>query len=136
MIQKTHIGQNFSKIDNKGGYFLAKYAISEEGIQALEKLSQDLKQASNAIDEESVKLHRIAEGLEDGLGIYYKDILELIRDVVTVNKTSKDEVEYLADKRIPQLKELIFTLMCNGMGDGSSDDEDEPPQKKLVLRRR
>lgn len=115
---------------------MAKYAISEEGIACLEKLSQDLKLASTSIDEECMKLYNTVEGFEEGLGIYHKEILELIRDVLNTNKASKDEVEYLANKRIPQLKEIIFTLMCNGMGDGSSDEDDEPPQKKLVLRRR
>lgn len=115
---------------------MAKYAISEEGISCLEKLAQDLKSASASIDEESMKLYKTVESFEEGLGIYHKEILELIRNVLNTNKASKDEVEYLANKRIPQLKEIIFTLMCNGMGGGSSDDEDEPPQKKLVLRRR
>lgn len=134
-MHKTHIGQSSLRIENKGGYFLAKYAISEEGISCLEKLAQDLKSASASIDEESMKLYKTVEGFEEGLGIYHKEILELIRNVLNTNKASKDEVEYLANKRIPQLKEIIFTLMCNGMGGGSSDDEDEPPQKKLVLRR-
>ena len=41
----------------------------------------------------------------------------------------KDEVEYLANKRIPQLKEIIFAFICNGMGDDSSSDDEEPAQK-------
>lgn len=114
---------------------MAKYAISEEGISSLERLSQDLKSASTNIDEECTKLYNIVEGLEDGLGVYYKELLELVRSALSTNRASKEEVEYLANKRIPQLKEIIFALMCNGMGEGSSDDDDVPPQKKLVLRR-
>ena len=115
---------------------MAKYAISEEGIMSLEKLSQDLKKASSNIDDECIKLYNTVEGFEEGLGIFHKEILELIRNVLNMNKASKEELDYLANKRIPQLKEIIFAFMCNGMGDGSSDDEDEPPQKKLVLKRR
>lgn len=114
---------------------MAKYAISTEGIASLEKLAQDLKTASNNIDEECAKLYGVVEGLEDGLGVYYKELLELIRSSLNANKASKEEVNYLANKRIPQLKEIIFTLLCNGIGDSSSDDEDEPPVKKLVLKR-
>lgn len=115
---------------------MAKYAISEEGISCLEKLAQDLKLASVNIDEESMKLYSTIEGLGEDLGIYHKEILELIHNVVNTNKASKDEVEYLANKRIPQLKEIIFAFICNGMGDDSSSDDEEPAQKKLVLKRR
>lgn len=115
---------------------MAKYAISEEGISCLEKLAQDLKLASANIDEESMNLYSTVEGFGEDLGIYHKEILELIRNVVNINKASKDEVEYLANKRIPQLKEIIFAFICNGMGDDSSTDDEEPAQKKLVLKRR
>lgn len=46
---------------------MAKYAISEEGITCLEKLSQDLKLASANIDEECMKLYNTIESLEEGL---------------------------------------------------------------------
>ncbi len=64
-----------------------------------------------------------------------KDILLCLREVIAANKQGKDGVAHLVTTAIPRQKAIIEEIMA--MVDGTSgDDEAQPPQKKLVLRRR
>ena len=114
---------------------MAKYAISQEGLNSLDKLSNDLIQVIVGIDDACKALYTRIEGLESGLGLYEKDILQCIREVVTANRHGKESVEYLVTASIPAQKAIIEELMSM-VGGTSGDDDDQPPQKKLVLKRR
>ena len=113
---------------------MAKYAISREGIDSLQALSSQLNNATSAIDDVSQTLYTSIQSIEEGLGVYEKDIYVLLREIITTNQRGKESVEQLTrfsiPKQILQIEKLL--ILC---GDGSGDDPDEPPQKKLVLRR-
>ena len=114
---------------------MAKYAISQEGLDSLDKLSGALMQVVTGIDDACKTLYTKVEGRESGLGVYEKDILLCLREVIAATKQGKDGVAHLVTTAIPRQKAIIEEIMA--MVDGtSSDDEDQPPQKKLVLRRR
>ena len=114
---------------------MAKYAISQEGLDSLDKLSGELMQVVTGIDDACKTLYTKVEGLESGLGVYEKDILLCLREVIAANKQGKVGVAHLVTTAIPRQKAIIEEIMA--MVDGTSgDDEDQPPQKKLVLRRR
>ena len=114
---------------------MAKYAISQEGLDSLDKLSAELMQVVTGIDDACKTLYTKVEGLKSGLGVYEKDILLCLREVIAANKQWKDGVAHLVTTAIPRQKAIIEEIMA--MVDGTSgDDEAQPPQKKLVLRRR
>ena len=54
---------------------MAKYAISQEGLDSLDKLSAGLMQVVTGIDDACKTLYTKIERLESGLGVYEKDIL-------------------------------------------------------------
>ena len=113
---------------------MAKYAISAKGIDALEALKNSLSGASDDITVLSGSLLSSINGLENGLGIYYKEILELTRKVLLILKEAKegdDGIDVLTNELIPRQIERIEELINMGLG----DDDDTPPVKKLVLKR-
>ena len=114
---------------------MAKYAISQEGLDSLDKLSAELMQVVTGIDDACKTLYTKVEGLESGLGVYEKDILLCLREVIAANKQGKYGVAHLVTTAIPRQKAIIEEIMAM-VGGTSGDDEAQPPQKKLVLRRR
>lgn len=113
---------------------MAVYAISHKGIAALEELKDNLTGASEEITMLSEALMNVVNGLEGGLGIYYKEILELTRNVLLTLKTAKegdDGIDVLTNTLIPRQIERIEELINMGLG----DEDDAPPVKKLVLKR-
>lgn len=113
---------------------MAKYAISREGIESLQALAAELNNSTNSIDDASKTLYTAISALDEGLGVFQKDIYVLLKEVINTNNRGKESVEQLTKFSIPkqilQIERLL--ILC---GDDSSDDPDEPPQKKLVLRR-
>ena len=113
---------------------MAVYAISHKGIAALEELRDSLTEASDEIVMLSEALINVVSNLENGLGIYYKEILEMTRTILLTLKTAKegdDGIDVLTNVLIPGQINKIEELINMGLG----DDDDEPPQKKLVRRR-
>ena len=114
---------------------MAKYAISQEGLDSLDKLSAGLIQVVTGIDDACKTLYTKIERLESGLGVYEKDILLCLREVIAANKQGKDGGAHLVTTAIPRQKAIIEEIMAM-VDETSGDDEAQPPQKKLVLRRR
>lgn len=86
---------------------MAKYAISQEGLDSLDKLSNDLTQVVTGIDDACKTLYTKIEGLESGLGVYEKDILICIREVIAANQQGKEGVSHLVATAIPQQRQLL-----------------------------
>ena len=110
---------------------MAKYAISRKGIEALEELKDTLAGTSEKITMISEDLINVINGLENELGVYYKEILVLTRNILVTIKESEEELSVLTNTSIPNKIKDIEDLINMGLG----DEDDEPPQKKLVLRR-
>lgn len=113
---------------------MAKYAISRKGIESLEALRDTLARTSEEIALVSEALINFIAGLENGLGIYYKEMLELTRPVLATLKEAKegdDGLDVMTNILIPQQINRIEELINMGLG----DEDDEPFRKKLVLRR-
>ena len=114
---------------------MAKYAISQEGIDSLQTLASKLFESTSSIDDASKVLYSTIEGISDGLGVYKKNVYVLLRDIITTNQKGKNSVEQLTrisiPKRILEIEKLL--ILCGG--DFSDGNLDEPPQKILVLQR-
>ena len=67
---------------------MAKYAISQEGIDALQTLSSRLVESTSSIDDASKVLYSTIEGVSDGLGVYEKDIYIVIVNTILHNSFS------------------------------------------------
>ena len=114
---------------------MAKYAVSPQGVDALHKLAADLTQAVDDVEISSSRLVEAIDSLEPDLGIYYKEILLIVREILSTLKEFQDEEDgilYLIRKRIPHLiavmEELIRMGLCSG-------EDEEPAEKVLVLKR-
>ena len=94
---------------------MAIYAISQEGIDSLDKLSDDLRQVVTGINDASRTLYTKIEGLESGLGVYEKDILVCIRDVIAINNAGTASIEYLTDISIPECRRRIEEFINRGI---------------------
>ena len=57
---------------------MAKYAISKEGVEALNQLANDLLINANNIVETNQTLEQITSSLYDNLGIYGDEIISII----------------------------------------------------------
>lgn len=113
---------------------MAKYAISRKGIEALETLKDTLTGTSEEIIMVNEVLENVISGLENGLGIYYKEVRDLTRNVFLALKEAKegdDGLDVMTNALIPRQIDKIEELINMGLG----DEDDEPPQKKLVLSR-
>lgn len=113
---------------------MAKYAISRKGIEALETLKDTLTGTLEEISMLSKALENVVSGLENGLGIYYKEVRDLTRNVLLILKEAKegeDGLYVLTNVLIPRQISEIEKWINMGFG----DEDDEPSQKKLVLRR-
>ena len=95
---------------------MAKYAISQEGIDALQTLSSRLVESTSSIDDASKVLYSTIEGVSDGLGVYEKDIYILLRDVINTNQKGKESVDQLTrisiPKQILEIEKLL--ILCGG----------------------
>lgn len=111
---------------------MAKYAISRKGIEAFETLKDTLTGISEEIIMVNEGLENVISGLENGLGIYYKEVRDLTRNVFLTLKEAKegdDGLDVMTNILIPRQIDKIEELINMGLG----DEDDEPPQKKLVL---
>lgn len=111
---------------------MPRYAISQEGIEALQKLQYDIINCTDDIIANTKYLFDYINGMEDRLGIYHKSIIELLGNVIRIVKKAcegDDGINTLPQKSIPNLINNIQTLINMGFG----QDEKEP-QKVLKLR--
>lgn len=114
---------------------MAYYAISKKGIESLGQMGKSLCQASENINTISNQFYNHIEDNSEGLGIYQKAILAIIRDILKKNQETKVGIDYLSQVKIPEIMEKIEILLNMGLGDDtSSDDDDEPRQKRKILK--
>ena len=94
---------------------MAKYGISTEGVEALNQLAQDLISINSSIESDGKSLKSTVTGLEDGLGTYGNDILELVAQINTVQEKGRESVEQLSTS-IKKLANDVQELLNMGLG--------------------
>lgn len=126
---------SFCLLNDQAPKYMAIYAISKEGIQALHALASNIQNAGNDILYSSNALLNEINGLETELGVYYQHILLLVKKIILTIQQAKegdDGIDSLSQKHIPRLINAIETVY--GF-DICSDDDDVPYQKEKTLRR-
>ena len=93
---------------------MAVYGISEQGVQSLRKLAEDMSHLNDDIQENGEKLEKDINGLGNSLGIYEEEILELVGRVNRTQETGRESVEQLAAK-INKLAEEVEALVGAGL---------------------
>lgn len=106
---------------------LAKYAINQEGSEALKKLGSSILISCNEIMEQSRDLEQKLAELEEGLGIYAEEIRELTTKNRNILLAHKENLEGLAEKLRRQGDEIL-ELMGLGViaGTGTCAAESKP----------
>lgn len=98
---------------------MAKYAISSSGESSMRQLANDIKSFSTSNLEAGRRLKQATLSVEDGLGIYLADILEIIAQTQNSVGQSSESLETLAQK-VMQKADDISELVAMGLGGKAS----------------
>lgn len=93
---------------------MAKYAISPSGQSSMRQLANDIKSFSTSNLEAGRRLKQTTLSVEDGLGIYLADILEIIAQTQNSVGQSSESLETLAQK-VMQKADEISELVAMGL---------------------
>lgn len=99
---------------------MAKYAISSSGEAGMRQLASDIKNFSSNNLEAGRKLKQATISVEDGLGIYMADIMEIIAQTQISVRHSSESLETLA-QRVLQKADGISELVAMGLGEKTSE---------------
>lgn len=92
-----------------------KYGINQPGADALNQLAQDMSRLNSDIEENGTALKSKIAGLEEDLGIYGEQILDLVGSVNTTQEKGRESVELLTSevkKLADQVQELVNLGLC------------------------
>ena len=93
---------------------MAVYGINKEGSEALKQLSTDLNTFNNDIGESTHRMLNVVNGLGSKLGIYEKQILEVLQSVLRAIKDGSDSVQTLT-KKLTAMADNIDSLIGEGL---------------------
>ena len=94
---------------------MAKYGISQEGVDALNQLAQDMININNDIEQSGRTLKGQVSGLSEGLGVYEDEIIELVDEVNNAQEKGRESLIKLSTKA-KELANLGSELLNAGLG--------------------
>lgn len=94
---------------------MAKFGISNEGVQSLNQLASDMSQLNGDIEECGKTLKSSISGYSDGLGIYEEKILELVESVNSAQEEGRESIEQLTAS-VKKLSQTVQELVNAGLG--------------------
>ncbi len=98
---------------------MAKYAISKEGAESLNQLSNNLFINANNIVEANAHLEQVMGSLDDGLGIYGDEIIGIIHRNRQILNNNREAIENLAMQLKKQARE-VEEMVAMELGDFDS----------------
>lgn len=101
---------------------MAKYAISSSGEASMRQLANEIKNFITSNLEAGRRLKQSTVSIENGLGIYLTDILDIITQTQNHVEQSSESLEILAQK-VMQKADDISELVAMGLGGKSSFDD-------------
>ena len=93
---------------------MSKYGISQEGVDALNQLAQDLYTLGSDIEQSGNKLKTSVSGLGDQLGTYEEKINELVEQVNNTQMKSREPLVQLSVKA-KDMANRISELISSGI---------------------
>ena len=90
---------------------MAKYAISEEGVSQLQKLSKGIISDTENIYEAGISLKNNISSLREGLGIYENEIIDLVNHNQATLQSNREVFKQLSDSIVKKADEI-----CSMMG--------------------
>ena len=90
----------------KEGDEVAKYAISKEGVEALNQLANELLINANNIVEINQKLEQITSSLYDNLGIYGDEIISIIHQNRNTLNSNREDIVLLSQRVKTQASDI------------------------------
>lgn len=94
---------------------MAKYGISQEGVDALNQLASDMFNINNDIEQCGRNLKGQVSGLSDGLGVYGDEINELVDEVNNAQEKGREALIKLSTKA-KALANQVSELLNAGLG--------------------
>lgn len=94
---------------------MAKYGISNEGVESLNQLANDMGTLNDDIEEAGKTLKTTVSGFGEGLGIYEEKINELVDSVNAAQASGRESVEQLITG-IKSLAQKVQELVSAGLG--------------------
>ena len=94
---------------------MAKYGISQEGVDALNQLASDMMNINNDIEQSGRTLKGQVSGLSDGLGVYEEEIIELVDEVNNAQEKGRESLIKLSTKA-KELANQVSELLNTGLG--------------------
>ena len=94
---------------------MAKYGISQEGVDALNQLAQDMININNDIEQSGRTLKGQVSGLSEGLGVYEDEIIELVDEVNNAQEKGRESLIKLSTTA-KELANQVSELLNAGLG--------------------
>lgn len=94
---------------------MAKYGISQDGVDALNQLVSDMMNINNNIEQSGRTLKSQVSGLSDGLGVYEEEIIELVDEVNNAQEKGREFLIKLSTKA-KELANQVSELLNAGLG--------------------
>ena len=99
---------------------MAKYAISEEGVSQLQKLSKSIISDTENIYEAGISLKNNISSLGEGLGIYENEIIDLVNHNQATLQSNREVFKQLSDSIIKKADEICGLMGFSAMNIGDS----------------
>ena len=99
---------------------MAKYAISEEGVSQLQKLSKSIISDTENIYEAGISLKNNISSLGKGLGIYENEIIDLVNHNQATLQSNREVFKQLSDSIIKKAEEICGLMGFGSVGLGSA----------------
>lgn len=94
---------------------MAKYGISQEGVDALNQLAQDMMNINNDIEQSGRTLKSKVNGLGGELGVYEDEINELVNEVNDAQEKGRESLIALSVKA-KEMANKVSELLSSGLG--------------------
>ena len=93
---------------------MTRYGVSKEGVESLNQLASDLDSLNGEIHDAGRRLRSQVFSVEEGLGIFDRQILNIIAKVDATQEVGNEAVEQLS-ANVKKLASEVEALVSTGL---------------------